>query len=176
MTLTIKTAKHGIDRDDEVIRIVDRLDDTTPYSLTRDEAEDVSEYDPDFKPCIVVTTAREALEAAWELAHVPEDGIIPARRMHLRRNREDGRIFMSCASADVEATNSYSERRLLDPPAPMPEPWELSTYCYANGHIYERIGGTGTVCWVRPGSEVRYYREYFAKFNPKPVTIEGETE
>lgn len=176
MTLTIKTAKHAIDEYGEVFTITDNPDYSIDGSLTRAEAEDISEYDPDFKPCIVVTTAREALEAAWELAHVPEDGIIPANSTHLRRNREDGRLFMSRAGTDIEATDSHSERRFIDPPTPEPEPWELARYCYADGDIYRRFHNFGNPYWLRHGDGTRYCRKNLAKLNPKPVTIEGETE
>lgn len=177
MTLTLKTAKHAIDKYGRVINIVEEEDILDDYSIVREDAlnPSSSEYSS-LKPCIVVTTAREALEAAWELAHVPEDGIIPAMRMHLRRNREDGRLFMSRAGTDMEATNSHSERRLIDPPTPKPEPWELSRYCYADGEIFRRTRGYDGVYWTRPGSEIRYYRDYFIKFSPKPIDLEGETE
>ena len=50
MTLTFDTAKHGIDMDGEVIRIVDNPTDLTDYSVTRNEAKDISEYDGHSKP------------------------------------------------------------------------------------------------------------------------------
>ena len=183
MTLTFKTAKYAIDEHGgafRTVRIVENFDDPTELSngvVTRAEAEDISEYDPNFKPCVVVTTAREALEAAWELAHEPEDGIIPANSTHLRRNREDGRLFMSRVGSDIEATDSYSEHRCIDPPTPKPEPWELARYCYADGDIYKRFRDARGVYWMRPAYQLIYNsREDLAKLNPRPVTIEGEDE
>lgn len=177
MTLTFETAKHAIDKYGRVINIVEEEDILDDYSIVREDAlnPSSSEYSS-LKPCIVATTAREALEAAWELAHVPEDGIIPAMSMHIRRSREGGRFFMSRAGTDVEATNSYSERRLIDPPTPKPEPWELSRYCYANGDIYGRFYTTDGTYWLRPGSGTRYYREHLIKLRPEPLDLEGETE
>lgn len=182
MTLTIKTAKYAIDEHGgafRIVRIVENFDDPTELSngvVTRAEAEYIGEYDPDFKPCIVVTTAREALEAAWELAHEPEGGIIPASSMHLRRNRENGQLFMLRSAAEVEATNSYSERRLIDPPTPQREPWELSRYCHADGDIYMRFHNLGDTYWMRHGDRTHYRREDLAKLNPKPIDIRGEAK
>lgn len=178
MTLTLATAKHAVGKYGEISDIVDDVNDLTHRSVTREAAIEATELGYQFTPCIVVTTAREALEAAWELAHEPEDGIIPAMSMHIRRNREGRRLFVSLSSTDVGATDSYSERRLLDPPelTPEPEPWEQSRYCRANGEIFKRIRGYDGPCWQRPGSEIRYYRDYLVGLSPKPVTIEGETE
>lgn len=176
MTLTFKTAKHAIDAHNQVFRVVEYPIDLSDYSVTRNEAESIGRYDPDFKPCIVVTTAREALEAAWELAHVPEGRIIPANSTLLRRDRENGRIFMSRAGTDLEATNIHSERRLIDPPTPKREPWELSRYCHANGDFYERFQDSWGAYWKRPAETLFYRRKDLAKLNPKPVTIEGEAE
>lgn len=170
MTLTLETALHAIDKHSQVFRIVEHVDDLTDYSVTRTEAEEINEYDPRFKPCVVVTTAREALEAAWELAY--ETNRIPARTPYIFR--APGIDIQTYKGQPGEMHTGHGMSRLIDPPEP--EPWELSTYCYANGHIYERIGGTGTVYWVRPGSEIRYYRDALAKLNPRPVTIEGEKE
>ncbi len=172
MTLTFKTAKHAIDDFGEVFAITDDPDCSIDNSMTRSEAKDIGEYDPDFKPCIVVTTAREALEAAWELAH--ETNRIPAHAPNIFRASDTNIQVSNGEPGDLYA--GHGRLRLIDPPEPEPEPWELFTYCYANGHIYERIGGTGTVYWVRPGSEIRYYCDDLAKLNPRLVTIEGEDE
>lgn len=176
MTLTFKTAKHAIDEYGEVFTITDNPDCSIDGSLTRDEAEEINEYDPDFKPCIVVTTAREALEAAWELAHEPEDGVIPADTRYIRRDRSDGELLLGLLGPAVDADGICAERRLLDPPAPEPEPWELSRFCYADGNIYERIQGSNVTYWVRPGGEGVYRRIYLKPRNPRPVTIEGDEQ
>ena len=176
MTLTFDTAKHGIDMDGEVIRIVDNPTDLTDYSVTRNEAKDISEYDGDFKPCIVVTTAREALKAAWELAHEPEDGVIPADAGYIRLRRSDGKFYLSHLGPAIDANDTLGKRRLLDPPEPKPEPWEESRYCYADGEIFRRTRGYDGVYWTRPGSEIRYYRDYFIRFSPKPIDPEGDAE
>lgn len=172
MTLTLETAKHIINSHGEVFAIVETRNGSTDTVMTREQAETIAAYNPNFKPCVVVTTAREALEAAWELAHVPEGRIIPANSTHLRRNREDGRLFMSRAGADVEATNNHSERRLIDPPTPEPEPWELARYCHANGDVYKRLWNASTDYWMRPGDETAYRREDLAKLNPSPLDLE----
>lgn len=174
MTLTFKTAKHAIDKYGKIYDIGDEEDILDDYSMARDEAEEINEHNPDFKPCIVVTTAREALEAAWELAY--EVDMIPAGARYLQKWGEgDFSCFEQIGKPDrARDAVGDRDRRLLD--EPQPEPWELSRYCYANGHIYERVCGTGTVYWVRPGSEIRYNREYFAPLSPRPVTIEGGTE
>ncbi|WP_279063670.1 hypothetical protein [Dermabacter hominis] len=176
MTLTLETAKHIINSHGEVFAIVETRNGSTDTVMTREQAETIAAYNPNFKPCVVVTTAREALEAAWELAHVPEGRIIPANSTLLRRDRENGRIFMSRAGADVEATNNHSERRLIDPPTPEPEPWELARYCHANGDFYERFQDSWGAYWKRPAETLFYRRKDLAKLNPKPVTIEGEAE
>lgn len=176
MTLTLKTAKRAVGKYGEIFDIVDDVNDLTHRSVTREAAIEATELGYQFTPCIVVTTSHEALEAAWELAHEPEDGIIPAMSMHIRRSREGGRLFTSRAGTDVGATNSHSERRLLDPPTPKPEPWELTRFCYANGVIYKRLGNDNATYWVRGGDVGSYSREDLMKRNPKPVTIEGDQE
>lgn len=177
MTLTFETAKHAIGEYGKIFNIVDDADPLSAYSVTREQAIESNKLRYQFTPCIVVTTAREALEAAWELAHEPEDGIIPANSTHLRRDREDGRLFMSCVGTDIEATDSYSEHRFIDPPTPKPEPWELSRYCYADGDIYKRFQDARGVYWMRPAYQLIYNsREDLAKLNPRPVNLEGEDE
>lgn len=170
MTLTLETAKHAINKYGRVIDIVDDADPLSAYSVTREEAIEANKLEYELTPCIVVTTPREALDAAWELAY--ETDRIPAHTPHIYRTSDNVTHTSKGQTGDLYAGHGRS--RLIDPPEP--EPWELSTYCYANGHIYERIGGTGTVYWVRPGSEIRYYREYFTPLSPRPVTIEGEDE
>ena len=172
MTLTLKTAKHAIDAHNQVFRIVDDADPLSAYSVTREQAIESNKLRYQFTPCIVVTTAREALEAAWELAHEARE--IPAHTPHIFRASDTNIQVSNGEPGDLYA--GHGRLRLIDPPKPEPEPWELSRYCYANGHIYERVCGTGTVYWVRPGSETRYSRAYLAGRSPKPVTIEGDDE
>ena len=62
-------------------------------------------------------TAREHLDAAWEAAYVPEDGIIPAGAEYLSRFPDGGLYIGSAWDVGVRA-NTRLERRLLDPPAP----------------------------------------------------------
>lgn len=174
MTLTLEAAKHAIDAHNQVFRIVEYPIDLSDYSVTRNEAKEINEYDPRFKPCIVVTTAREALDAAWELAHEPEDGVIPDATGHICRAHSDGKYFLDHWGPAVSAIDTYAERRLLDPPEP--EPWEVSRYCYARGDVYERDSEEGGGYWTRPGDETPYSRQEMLLRNPRPVTIEGETE
>lgn len=65
-------------------------------------------------------TAREHLDAAWEAAHVPADGIIPAGAGYLWRSSTTGRVVQGVP--DVEdasaGTGGIVERRLLDPARP----------------------------------------------------------
>lgn len=176
MTLTLKTAKHAIGKYGEISDIVDDVNDLTHRSVTREAAIEATELGYQFTPCIVVTTAREALDAVWELAYEPEDGVIPANTWHIRRSRSDGDFLLAYLGPAVDADGIFAERRLLDPPAPEPEPWELSRFCYADGDIYERIQGSNVTYWMRPGDEGVYRRIYLKPLNPQPVTIEGEDE
>ncbi|UVY83817.1 hypothetical protein NLU66_16645 [Brachybacterium sp. NBEC-018] len=60
-------------------------------------------------------TPRELLDATWQAAYVPEDGIIPARTTYLyRHSNGDIRVFPGTYSADP----ADQVRRLLDPPTP----------------------------------------------------------
>lgn len=172
MTLTFETALHAIDEHGEVLRVVEHLDDLTDYSVTRDEAEEINEHNPDFKPCIVVTTAREALEAAWELAHETRE--IPAHTPHIFRASDTNIQVSNGEPGDLYA--GHGRLRLIDPPKPEPEPWETSRYCYADGEIFRRTQGYDGVYWTRPGSDTRYYRDYFIRFSPKPLNLEGDEE
>ncbi|UQN30675.1 hypothetical protein [Brachybacterium kimchii] len=64
-------------------------------------------------------TAREHLDAAWEAAHVPADGTIPAGAEYLYRT-SDCRVGMGAEmGVPMPVRDTYGqERRLLDPPAP----------------------------------------------------------
>ncbi|MDU5961545.1 MAG: hypothetical protein E6Z13_00115 [Dermabacter sp.] len=170
MTLTFKTAKHAIDKHGEVFRIVEHSSYLTGHSVTRDRAKEMHEYDPRFKPCIVVTTAREALDAAWELAY--ETDLIPARTPYIFRAGNSEVQTATGLPNDLYA--GHGKSRLIDPLEP--EPWELARYCHANGEIYKRLRDANGVYWVRPGSDTRYYREHLIKLRPEPLTIEGEAE
>lgn len=172
MTLTFKTAKHAIDKYGKIYDIGDEEDILDDYSMARDEAEEINEHNPDFKPCIVVTTAREALEAAWELAHETRE--IPAHTPHIFRASDTNIQVSNGEPGDLYA--GHGRLRLIDPSKPEPEPWELSRYCYADGEIFRRTQGYDGVYWARPGSDTRYYREHLAKLRPEPLTIEGDEE
>lgn len=172
MTLTFETAKHAIDEYGEVFTITDNPDYSIDGSLTRDEAEDISEYDPDFKPCVVVTTAREAIEAAWELAHETRE--IPAHTPYIFRATDTNIQVSNGEPGDLYAGHGRS--RLIDPPTREPEPWELSRFCYADGDIYKRFHDASGVYWMRPAYEQFYRRKYLAKRTPQPVDIEGDEE
>lgn len=71
-------------------------------------------------------TARELLDAAWEAAYVPEDGIIPKGAWAIQRE-PGGQILTAYAEHDnVRAQSLFApemERRLLDPPAPKRPEW-----------------------------------------------------
>lgn len=62
-------------------------------------------------------TAREHLDAAWEAAYVPEDGIIPARAEYIVKY-SNGRMSGPFLSPLQVGAHGTIERRLLDPPAP----------------------------------------------------------
>lgn len=177
MTLTFKTAKYAIDEHGgafRIVRIVENFDDPTELSngvVTRAEAEDIGEYDPDFKPCIVVTTAREALEAVWELAHETRE--IPAHTPNIFRASDTNIQVSNGEPGDLYA--GHGRLRLIDPPEP--EPWELSRYCHADGLFLERQKDEHGTFWrtVEKTPEA-YDRAELATHNPRPVTIEGEKE
>lgn len=172
MTLTLKTAKHIINSHGEVFAIVETRNGSTDTVMTREQAETIAAYNPNFKPCVVVTTAREALEAAWELAHETRE--IPAHAPNIFRASDTNIQVSNGEPGDLYA--GHGRLRLIDPPAPELEPWELSRYCYAGGEIYRRSYFIGEIYWLRPGNETHYSREDLAKLNPEPVTIEGDAE
>lgn len=174
MTLTLKTAKHAVGKYGEVSRIVEHVDNLYTTSVTRAEAEDISEYDPNFKPCIVVTTAREALEAAWDAAHsIPETvtTIPPGTPIIIRGPK--GITFIDEGYDFPTRVNGFGEMELRTlTPLLKPEPWEESRYCYADGDIYKRFHILGETFWLRPGYKTTYYRDAIAKLNPRPLDIE----
>lgn len=65
-------------------------------------------------------TARELLDAAWEAAHVPADGMIPAGAEYVarKREREVRGPFTTGATIPDTDPSGVLRRRLLDPPAP----------------------------------------------------------
>lgn len=172
MTLTLETAKHIINSHGEVFVIVETRNGSTDTVMTREQAETIAAYNPNFKPCVVVTNAREALDAAWELAYKARS--IPAHTPHIFR-ASDANIQVSNGDPG-ELYAGHGRLRLIDPPEAEPEPWELARYCHANGEIYERLRDANGVYWVRPGSDTRYYREHLIKLRPEPLDLEGETE
>lgn len=62
-------------------------------------------------------TAREHLDAAWDAAHVPEDGTIPAGAEYMVRFRAGTYGVRGAGSEPVDAEGVFT-RRLLDPPTP----------------------------------------------------------
>lgn len=180
MTLTLKTAKHAVGKYGEVSRIVEHVDDLTHRSVTREAAIEADKLGYQFTPCIVVTTAREALDAAWELAHEVKGDKVPSGQAYIRRGPLSFLYTVNTYGYvhECEGSNANAEHRLLDSsePDPEPEPWELSRFCYANGDFYERFNDASGVHWMRPGHVLYYRRKDLAKRNPKPVTIEGDEE
>lgn len=181
MTLTFKTAKHAIDKYGKIYDIGDEGDILDDYSMARDEAEDISKLRPDFKPCVIVTTAREALDVAWELAHpAPKGTIIPAETPLVTRGPE-GIAFIDEGYNFTTRVNGLgdTECRTLTPlpePELEPEPWEESDYCFANGNFYKRLRHVYAPFWRRVGSETTYFKETMTKLDPRPVTIEGDEQ
>lgn len=181
MTLTLKTAKHAVGKYGEVSRIVEHVDDLTHRSVTREAAIEANKLGYQFTPCIVVTTAREALDAAWELAHpAPKGTIIPAETPLVTRGPE-GITFIDEGYNFTTRVNGLgdTECRTLTPlpePEPEPEPWEESDYCFANGNFYKRLRHVYAPFWRRVGSETTYFKETMTKLDPRPVTIEGDEQ
>ena len=173
MTLTFKTAKHAIGKYGKIFNIVDDADPLSAYSVNREQAIEANKLGYQFTPCIVVTTAREALEAAWELAHETRE--IPAHAPNIFRASDTNIQVSNGEPGDLYA--GHGRLRLIDPPAPELEPWELSRYCYANGLFLEREENEHGTLWytVEETSEM-FGRAELAKLNPRPVTIEGEDE
>ena len=86
MTLTLKTAKHAINGYGKIFNIVDDADPISAYSVTREQAIEANKLEYPFTPCIVVTTAREALDAAWELAYEIEGDTVPRKAAYIQRS------------------------------------------------------------------------------------------
>lgn len=65
-------------------------------------------------------TAREHLDAAWDAAHVPADGMIPAGAKYITRNLAGGMRGPFTDGGTIPGTDptGFESRRLLDPPAP----------------------------------------------------------
>lgn len=103
-----------------------------------------------------VKTPREALDAAWELSYVPEDGVIPAGAAYIWHGCEQpDEITVDIMNSEIEAVNGCGERRLLDPPEP--EPWEVSPFVIctnADGEPFflKRIGSAGWFSWLNMNS------------------------
>lgn len=70
-------------------------------------------------------TAREHLDAAWEAAHVPADGMIHAGAEYVarKREREVRGPFTTGATIPDTDPSGVLRRRLLDPPAPARPEW-----------------------------------------------------
>ena len=64
-------------------------------------------------------TAREHLDAAWDAAHTPEDGMIPAETEYIVWFRPGTYAVRETGAEPISAESAFT-RRLLDPPAPGP--------------------------------------------------------
>lgn len=62
-------------------------------------------------------TARERLDAAWEAAHVPTDGIIPKGAEYVERYGDGSFYGPLTSGGGLRADRGVLERRLLDPPS-----------------------------------------------------------
>lgn len=85
-----------------------------------DARESLREANETAKP-LRAMTARELLDAAWDAAHVPEGGVIPAGAEYLWRSKASGTIGQGTAHGELSADMEVAERRLLDAPTE-PEP------------------------------------------------------
>lgn len=181
MTLTLKTAKHAVGKYGKIFNIVDDADPLSAYSVNREQAIEANKLEYPFTPCIVVTTAREALEAAWELAYEIEGDTVPSNQAYIYR---DGLPFLYTVNTygyvhePKGSILDHGEHRLLDSPesSPEPEPWELSQFCYANGNFYRRTQDEYITYWRSTGAERIRLKEEMVRLNPKPVTIEGDEQ
>jgi len=74
-------------------------------------------YRKAWEECLAMT-ARDHLDAAWEAAYVPEDGVIPARSRYISRDRIGKTYVVHGWHVTQPAVAEGLERRLLDPPTP----------------------------------------------------------
>ncbi|MFC0673522.1 hypothetical protein [Brachybacterium hainanense] len=68
-------------------------------------------------------TPRDLLDQAWEAAHVPEDGMIPAGSVYITHAEKVGIYVCASEGSPIPAEDDSQgiERRLLDPPPPRPD-------------------------------------------------------
>lgn len=176
MTLTLKTAKHAINEYGKIFNIIDDADPLSAYSVTREQAIEANKLEYELTPCIVVTTAREALEAALELAHpIPETVTTIPPETPLIAHDHEGITFASEGydfSLEIDKDSETKLRTLTPLPEPKPELWETSRFCYADGLFLEREENEHGTLWytVEETSEM-FGRAELAKLNPRPVTI-----
>lgn len=64
-------------------------------------------------------TAREHMDAAWDAAHTPADGMIPAETEYIVRFNPGIYAVRKTGAEPISAESAFT-RRLLDPPAPGP--------------------------------------------------------
>ena len=127
-----------------------------------------------------VTTTREALEVAWELAHTPDGGVIPAGSMYLFRSPNGSMSVHSSADGDLQAIDVLGERRLMEPPEPKLEPWETSPYVIATTEegeivVLQQVGSL--MCapsWRGHGLSSLMSRDEVAAMSPRPLDLNGE--
>lgn len=157
------------------VRVPEMPGDPQPWSekgKVRWHTDEEMAADGGWRIILPVTTAREALDAAWELAHEPEDGIIPAGAAYLVRSPRGGTPVSSDAGVDLKAINGIGERRLLDPPKPKPEPWEIAPYviCDEAGEtiVLRRTEMAETPMWFQAVHPTPYLRTEVAAMSPRP--------
>ena len=121
---------------------------------------------------ITVKTPREALDAAWELSYVPEDGVIPAGAAYIWHGCENpDEITVDIMNGEIEAVNGCGERRLLDPPEP--EPWEVSPFVVCTGMdgrnlLLKRVGEVGGFTWLNVDDQTSFDRGTVKAMDPIP--------
>lgn len=113
-----KRAEKAEKERDEALRTLKEVLDSHDETL-REIAE--GKYAAESRPLSPdAMTAREHLDAAWEAAHVPEDGIIPAGADYLWRSAATGRVVQALPDEEDASAGAGGsiERRLLDPLPP----------------------------------------------------------
>lgn len=138
----------------------------------RAAAVELAPATPDPRPL----TAREHLEAAWEAAHVPADGILPKGAEYVERYGDGSFYGPLTSGGGLRADHGVLERRLLDPPAPSRPEWEDAPYVWADSAqgegrvIWKRsTSDDGRVIWSSSGT----WHPSWMLTNPAPVAPEG---
>lgn len=144
--------------------------------------ERIEELEKKLKSGIFVSSSREALKAAWDLAYDPEGRVIPKDAECIERHAQgtgddvDVNYVVPVRSswdrrARVATYKGSMEVRLLDPPAPNSGPWEeasqviVDVYC-GGPMVLFRSTVEDDVRWVS-GTD-SYSRDEVAAMNPRP--------